>query len=273
MGPSIFDTTYMEEKMKKVISLIVAGLLAAGPACAMTAEEIVTKASLASYYQGDDGRADMHMVITDSQGRTRERDMTILKMDQEDNGPQKYFVYFREPSDVKGMTYLVWKNPGSDDDRWLYLPALDLVRRIAASDKRSSFVGTNFAYEEISGRGPEEDTHAIESEDEEYYVIKSEPRDPGSVEFAYFRTWVDKNNFIPMKAELYDKSGKNYKTIEALEVKEIQGYPTITKMKAADLNSGGNTVSEARGVEYDLGLDEDIFTERSLRRPPRKYVR
>lgn len=239
---------------------------------AMTAQEVVRKSNQAAYYQAMDGQAKVHMVITDSLGRTRERNMTILRLDDKGDINQKYYVYFDKPSDVKGMSYMVWKNPGKDDDRWLYLPALDLVRRVASSDKRSSFVGSHFAYEEISGRGEEEDEHVIEEETEEYYKVKSTPKDPGSVEFSYFVTWIDKVSFLPEKAELFDKSGKHYKTIEALEVQEIQGFPTITKMKAIDLNSNGSTISEFSDIKYDVGLEDSIFTERYLRKPPRNTI-
>ena len=74
---------------------------------AFTAEEIVEKANQATYYQADDGNARVNMVITDSLGRTRERNMTILRRDGGDGKEQKYYVYFDKPSDVKGMTYLV----------------------------------------------------------------------------------------------------------------------------------------------------------------------
>lgn len=262
--------------MKKITALIaffvVAGLAATAYA-AMTGQEIVDKANLASYYKGDDGKSAARMVITDSLGRTREKEMTILRMDVEDGGEQKFYVYFDQPSDEKGTTYLVWKKPGGDDDRWLYLPAMDLVRRIASSDKRSSFVGSDFAYEDISGRSTEEDNHTLLGEEEGCYKIKSVPRDPASVEFDYFITWVDKKNFLPMRAELYDKNGKLYKKMEALEVSEIQGFPTVTTMRANNLNSGGHTVSSFSDVAYDIGLDDKIFTERSLRKPPRQYTK
>jgi len=262
--------------MKRYMILIVLVTLVIcihSQASAMTAEEIVIKSNQAAYYGAQDGRANVHMVITDSLGRTRERDMSILRLDDAGDKEQKYYVYFNEPNDVKGMTYLVWKHPGKDDDRWMYLPALDLVRRVAASDKRSSFVGSHFAYEEISGRGPEEDTHSMETEDDTFYKIKSVPKDPGSVEFSYYIVWIDKKDFLPKKAELYDKNGKLYKVIEALEVVDIQGIPTIVKMKAIDLNSKGNTVSEFTDIEYDIGLKDNIFTERFLRRPPRQYIK
>jgi len=262
--------------MRNTIRILLTGIFlmsfAGGQVFALTAGEIVEKANQATYYQGKDGSSDVHMVITDSQSRTRERDMSILRFDQDNGSDQKYFVYFHKPNDVKGMSYLVWKNPGKDDDRWLYLPALDLVRRVAASDKRSSFVGSHFAYEEISGRSTEEDEHELIEDAQGYYRIKSVPKAPGSVEFSYFITTIGKDNFIPEKAEMYDKNGKLYKTIEALEVRDVQGYPTVTKMKATDLNSNGTTVSEFKNIKFDVGLDDGIFSERYLRRPPQQYM-
>lgn len=243
------------------------------PLYALTADEIVAKANNAAYYNAADGKATVHMLITDRQGRTRERNMKILRLDGEDGGEQKFYVYFDKPSDVKGMTYLVWKHIGGDDDRWLYLPALDLVRRVAASDKRSSFVGSHFFYEDISGRGIEEDNHTLVAEAGDRYEIKSAPKSTGGVEFSYYTTWIDKNTFIPVKAEYYDKNGKLYRVIEAVEIEEIEGFPTVVKMKAEDLNSGGNTLSEFKDIDYDIGLEDSLFTERYLRRPPRKHIK
>ncbi|MDD4013222.1 MAG: outer membrane lipoprotein-sorting protein, partial [Candidatus Omnitrophica bacterium] len=75
------------------------------------------------------------------------------------------------------------------------------------------------------------------------------------------------------RSDYYDKSGKLYKTIEAIEVKDVQGYPTVVKMKASDLNAGSNTVSDFTDITYDVGLTDDIFTERYLRRPPVKFIK
>lgn len=238
----------------------------------MSVDEIVGKANLMSYYQGQDGRAQVSMEITDSQGRTRQRELVILRYDVADGAGQKYYVYFLKPNDVKGMAYIVWKKLETDDDRWLYLPALDLVRRIAASDKRSSFAGTNFLYEDISGRSVALDDHELVSSEGASYRIKNTPKDADMVEFSYYEVSVDKETFIPMQADYYDKQGKLYRQIEVLEVEEIQGYPTITSMKATDLNADASTVSTFSKVEYDIGLDEEVFTERYLRRPPMQYL-
>jgi outer membrane lipoprotein-sorting protein len=238
-----------------------------------TVDEIVAKANHMGYYQGKDGSARATMVVTDSQGRTRTRELTILKLNVQDGGDQKYFVYFHKPNDVRGMTYIVWKHLGKDDDRWLYLPAMDLVRRVAASDKRSSFAGTNFLYEDISGRSVDLDVHELAGTTEKSYQVKSTPKDPGAVEFSYYVVEIDKENFLPMKAQYYDKEGKMYRVIEALEVRDLQGYPTITQMKASDLNSGGSTVTSFAEVKYDIGVTDEIFTERYLRNPPTQWIK
>lgn len=254
--------------MKRYIAMLILFLwpvLAFGQE--LSVDEIVTKANNRSYYQGKDGRARAMMTVTDAQGRTRHRELTIYKLNIQEGGAQKYFVYFHKPNDVKGMTYIVWKNAGKDDDRWLYLPAMDLVRRIAASDKRSSFAGTTFLYEDISGRAIDLDTHELAAGDPAQYTLKNTPKDPASVEFSYYTIAIDKNNFVPMKAEYFDKTGKHYRTVEALEVKDFQGYPTVTKMKASDLNSGASTVTEFSDIKYDIGVTDDMFTERFLRNP------
>ncbi|MBN1830945.1 MAG: outer membrane lipoprotein-sorting protein [Deltaproteobacteria bacterium] len=260
-------------KIMKIL-LIVAGFFVLGLSVhaqeTPSVDEIIDRTNKAAYYAGDDGRSKVMMTITDAQGRAREREFNILRHDVSDGGEQFFYVYFQKPSDVRKMAFLVHKHIDRDDDRWLYLPALDLVKRIAASDKRTSFVGSHFFYEDVSGRGVAEDSHEIVEVTDEYFVIKNIPKNPGNVEFASYTVWIDKNTYMPMKAEYVDKSGNKYREVEALEVMEIQGFPTVTKSRVRDLAEGGETVSKFMDIEYNIGLDENIFTERYLRRPPRE---
>jgi outer membrane lipoprotein-sorting protein len=235
----------------------------------LSVEEIIGKADAVSYYSGKDGRADVKMTIEDGKGGTRVREFTILRLDI-DEKDQKFYVYFKSPPDVRKMAYLVWKKPGKDDDRWLWLPALNLNKRIAPGDKRTSFVGSDFLYEDVSGRGVEEDAHQLLSSEGDMYHIKSVPKSADSVEFSYYEVWIDKQNYLPRKAEYYDKSGKLYRRVEAEKVEVVQGYPTVVKAVASDLKSGSRTVNEFSSIKYDIGLSERIFTERFLRRPPRE---
>jgi len=245
-------------------------------------EIIVNKANLTAYYQGNDGKAKVKMTITDKKGQTRNREFTILRKDIKDGGDQKYYVYFLKPADVRKMVFMVHKHTdiNKDDDRWLYLPGLDLVKRIAASDKRTSFVGSDFLYEDISGRNLAEDTHELIETTDKYYVVKNVPKKQDTVEFSYFNVSIDRKTFVPMNMEFYDKKNKLYRIIESqkvqiIEVKEgeeIQKFPTVVKSVVSDFNTGSKTVMEFTNVKYNINL-KDIFTERYLRKPPKEAKR
>jgi outer membrane lipoprotein-sorting protein len=258
--------------MKKLI--FAAALLLALPAHAITVEQVVDKANHMAYYQGEDGRAKVNMTITDNQGRERTRNFVILRKDTgEGDTEQKFYVYFKRPADVSGTSFLVWKHIGQDDDRWLYLPALDLVKRIAASDERTSFVGSHFFYEDVSGRGTEEDTHELVESTENYYVVKSVPKDKDTAEFAYYKNYIHQKTFLPVKTEYYDGSDNKYREYVVEKVETVQGNPTIVRSRMKDLRSGGETVLDYSEVKYDAGLPGDIFSERYLRTPPREHLR
>ena len=263
----------MKNKMPMLLANIVVLFVALGAfAQEPGVDEIIRKANDAAYYAGRDGRADVKMLITDEGGDTRVREFSLLRLNVEGKD-QKFYVYFKAPADVRKMAYLVWKNAGKDDDRWLWLPALNLVKRIAPGDKRTSFVGSDFLYEDVSGRGIHEDDHALVETKDSEYVIKSTPKDPESVEFSYYRIWIDKTNFLPVKAEYYDKNGKLYRRVEAKKIETIQGYPTVVEAVASDLKAGSHTKDLFSNIKYDIGLKERVFTERFLRRPPREVTR
>lgn len=260
--------------MKGTLLFMIAALFSP-LAFSISVEEVVQKANEVAYYQGDDGKAKVHMSITDAQGRERSRDLTILRknVDGDSQGAQKFYVYFSRPADVNKTAFLVWKYVNADDDRWLYLPALDLVKRIAASDERTSFVGSHFFYEDVSGRSPGKDKHTLIEETDNYYVLKSEPVDSNSVEFTAFKSWIHKATFLPVKIEYYDDKDTPYRRYEALSVDTIDGYPTVTEAQMTDLKMGGKTNMVYSQVGYNIGLPDDVFTERYLRTAPRKYLR
>lgn len=262
------------------------GLMAAGfsygEASAPPVDEIIDRANQVSYYQGQDGRAQVQMVIIDNQDRKRQRSFTILRRDIpksdsiEDRaylGEQQFYVYFNRPADVNKMAFMVHKKLDGDDDRWLYLPALDLVKRIAASDKRTSFVGSDYYYEDVSGRSIDADNHELVEVSDNFYVLKHTPKDPATVEFDHYMMYVHKETFIPVQTEYFDSNGEKYRVAKALKVEEIQGIPTVTQASMENLKTGGKTLMRYSKVNYDIGLPEDIFSERFLRSAPLNYLR
>lgn len=250
----------------------------------MSVEEIVSRANHMALYQGIDSKGKVSMKITDKNGRVRKRTFNILRKDGSgDDNDQMYYTLFKRPADVRNMAFMVHKHTtlSRNDDRWLYLPGLDLVRRIAAGDKRTSFAGSDFLYEDISGRSPREDKHQLIGTTEFSYIIKNTPKRPESVEFTHYTVHVDKTMFLPVKMKFYKDKQRCYRVIEALKVESIQAeedgksviYPTVTVSVARDLETGSTSEMVFTDVRYNLGLDEGLFSERFLRRPPRDAMR
>jgi hypothetical protein len=252
-------------------------------ALAATAEEIMERSQRAFHYAGDDAKGRLTMELIDRDGGKRVRVMTMLRRNAEQGGDQKYYIYFHEPGDVRRLTFMVWKYPEREDDRWIFIPAVDLIRRIAAEDKYSSFVGSDFSYEDISGRDVAEDTHSLIREetlgDREVFVIESAPREPGA--FTRRISWIDKETFLPLREEYYDAQNELYRVFTADRVEDITAgegedrrvYPTITKSTMENVKTGHRTEVTVTSVTYDLGLDDADFSERRMRRPPRAWIR
>jgi len=260
-----------------ILALLTVSWLAQPSAAQPSPDQIMSRAHLAMYYPGEDMRARVTMRLVSRDGKERLRELTMTRRDLQDGGEQRYFIYFHRPPDVRDMTFLVWKYPGKDDDRWLYIPALKLVRRIAASDKRSSFAGSDFSYEDISGREPEEDTHKLIREDKagarDTYVVESVPKDPGSVDFGRKLSWIDKVRGLPLKEEYFDRRGDLARVFTAEDITEIQGFWTVTRRVMKNAQTGHRTEAVFADVRYDQKLSPDLFSERALRAPPAELMR
>ncbi|MDC8832012.1 outer membrane lipoprotein-sorting protein [Alteromonas gilva] len=256
-------------------SLLVLSALLPTAQAAVDVNQLIRQAEKTAYYAGDDGRSDARMMIVDSQGRKQLRQFTILRKDVKDNGDQKMMVFFSRPTDVKDTVFRVEKHAATneDDDRWLYLPALDLVKRISAGDKRTSFVGSHFFYEDVSGRAVSQDDFSMLSETAERYILKAVPKQPDTVEFAYYIVEIDKATSLPVLINFFKSDDTNYRRVESVEIEEVQGFPTVLRSKVSDLTNGGYTLMEFRGSEYNVGLPDEVFSERSLRNPPVQWIK
>lgn len=240
-------------------------------------KSIMEKTLNAYYYAQNDGKAQVFMRLVNKEGKERIRDFAMLRLDKEDGGEQYYYAYFTKPPDVNRTVFMVWKHINRDDDRWLYLPAIDLVKRISANDKRSSFVGSDFTYEDVSGRHLDDDNHTLVKEEvinaKSTYVIKSIPKDKDEVEFSYRLVWSDKQTFLTLKVEYYNRRGELYKQMITDKIEVIEGTPTVTKATMKDLTGGHYTEIEFKKIDYNVGLKANIFEERYLRKPPIKWIK
>lgn len=254
---------------------LLAAVSAAARAAEPSADEIVKRSLEAFYSAGTDMRARVQMQLINPQGKIRSREMTMLRLNLGQSGDQRYYIYFHGPADVKGTSFMVWKYPHKDSDRWIYVPALKLVKRIAADDKRSSFVGSDFTYEDISGRNVEDETHSVLRQEDlngrPTYVVESKPKAP--VDYSRRVSWIDRERWLPLKEEYFDARNEPQRTFTADKVEQTGKYWTITARSMKNLQSGHRTEVVFQEVRYDVGLKPDIFTERYLRDAPAQWVR
>lgn len=267
----------MKPLWRFALPLVAAAAAIPGPARAAesSAIEIVNRSLEVFFYAGDDLRAKVYMKLINPQGKTREREMTMLRINLAKSGDQRYYLYFHGPADVKGTSFLVWKYPAKEDDRWIFVPALRLVKRIAADDKRSSFVGSDFSYEDVSGRDLEDETHVLVREEElggrPTYVVESRPK--AQVDYSRRVSWIDRERWLPLKEEYFDVRNRPLRTFTADKVERTGKYWTVTARTMRNLQSGHRTEVVFGATEYDVGLKQDIFTERYLRDAPSQWVR
>ncbi len=214
------------------------------------------------------------MTLEDKRGKTRGRKFVMIRKDYEDGGEQKYYTYFLEPNDVRKTSFMVWKDPVADDSRWIYIPAVDLVKRISSKDKGSSFVGSDFSYEDVSGRHWSDDDHVLAGEEEldgnMCWRIESTPKEDDT--FSKKITWVDQANRFALKEEYYDRKDRLERVFRAEKIEEVDGLMTVTVRSMTNVRKNHKTTVEFGDIEYDRGYDDDIFSERKLKSPPKDLV-
>jgi hypothetical protein len=166
---------------------------------------------------------------------------------------------------VAGTRFLTMDNAAGGEDRWIFLPSLGKVRRIAASEGGGSFMGTDFSYDDISAmdRDIDLDTYSILREEtfngSPCYVTQSVPKDSG---YQYSKTisWIDKAQYLIYKSEMYNKRNELVKTMEILEYKDIQGRLTPVRTKITTLAPGTSTTIFTEITKYDDPIPEAVFS-------------
>lgn len=227
---------------------------------------------------GRDSRVSMRMTLVDRRGRERQRALTIkgLRGGEGRATPgDRTLLHFTLPNDIRGTGFLVWEHPNAEDERFLYLPSLGRVRRIAGSEAQESFVGSDFTYEDIGGRELEDYTYMLLSEDETWtaadgsrhavYRLESRSR-KADARFPRVVSLIRKDLFIGVHAEIYNRRNEKQKTFEAKRIERVDGYWTVTSMSMSDAQQGTRTDLMVEKAEYDVGLKADDFSRVQLER-------
>ena len=227
---------------------------------------------------GKDARLSIRMRLFDRQERARERALTMISLRGGAGRPvpgDRTLIRFEYPADIKGTAFLVWESPSADDERFLYLPSLGRVRRIAGSETQESFVGSDFTYEDIGGRELEEYTYTMLSEDALWraadgsthpaYRLESRRRS-ANARYPRVVSLVRKDSFVVVHAEIFDRRDELQKTFDVLRLEKADGYWTALEMRMVDARERTRTDLVVEKVDYDVGLKPDDFSRRELER-------
>jgi outer membrane lipoprotein-sorting protein len=253
--------------MKRFVLFVLSAALCAGSVFAQDAvahSAIDNMQAAKDRIQSETMSSRSRMVITAKNGGTTERLLDQYSKDGAD-GFARTVVVFQSPATVRGTRFLTMDKAAGKSDQWIFLPALGKVRRIASSESGSSFMGTDFSYDDMSlmDREVDEDTHTVLREETldgaMCYVIQSIPKD-SDFQYSKTLTWVDKASYRTYKMELYNKRGAVEKLMEMLAYKDIQGRDTPTQTKVSTLAAGTSTTIYMDIIKYDDPIPEGVFT-------------
>lgn len=258
--------------MKRLLPTLLLLSLLPLSAFAETAEEkglaIAVEADKRDLGWGD-SRADMQMILRNKQGESSEREIRVRTLEVEGDG-DKSLTIFDHPADVEGTAFLSYTHATEPDDQWLYLPALKRVKRIASANKSGPFMGSEFAFEDISSQEVEKYSYkwlrdeALDGMD--CFVVERIPRYEHS---GYTRqvVWIDMEHYRPQKVDYYDRKGAHLKTLTFHEYNQyLDQYWRADRMEMVNHLNGKSTTLKWGNYEFGNGYTERDFDQNTLKR-------
>jgi hypothetical protein len=222
---------------------------------------------------GKDSRGEMRMRLYDRQGRVRERVLSIASLRGSGGTGDRTLLRFTYPNDIRGTSFLVWEHANADDERFLFLPALGRVRRIAGQEKQESFVGSDLSYEDIGGSDVADYTYAFTAENAVWsapdgtklaaWSLESRARDAG-VEYPRSVALVLKDRFISVHADLFNRRNERAKTFDVTRLERVDGIWTALDLVVANERDKTRTELTTTSLRYNVGLKPADFDRRQL---------
>jgi outer membrane lipoprotein-sorting protein len=217
-----------------------------------------------------DFTADMHMILKNKHGQKSERKIRTRVLEVKNDGDKSLSI-FDTPRDVKGTAFLNFTHKVGDDDQWLFLPALKRVKRISSRNKSGSFMGSEFAYEDISSQEVEKYTYKWIRDEvydgNECFVIELYPVDKKNSGYTRQIVWMDKTEYRQSKVEYYDRKNSLLKTLTVKGYKKyLDKYWRAYEMNMVNHQTGKSTSLVMSNYKFQTGLTEKNFNKNSLKR-------
>ncbi|MEZ8067131.1 outer membrane lipoprotein-sorting protein [Vibrio sp. FF145] len=252
------------------ISTLTIGTFAAFPALADPAKglEIAEQRKAVDVGWGD-SVATMEMLLRNKQGESSSRLMRLKSLEVDNDG-DKGLTIFDEPRDVKGTAFLNHSHITKSDDQWLYLPALKRVKRISSRNKSGPFMGSEFAYEDLSsfelGKYTFNYIEDAKIEGVDTFVLEQVPTDKNSG-YTMQKVWLDQQYYRPVQVEFYDRKGALLKTLSFQDYKQyLNQYWRARTMSMQNHQTGKSTVLTTTDLAFQTGLKDKDFQKNTLKR-------
>ncbi len=218
----------------------------------------------------------MTMVLIDARGIRRERKVESYSKLLGNGVDQTRMSRFLSPPDVIGTATLTKENSAGDDDIWIYLPALKKVRRLVASNKKDSFMGSDFSYGDVITPKVDDWKHTLLRTEKcgsgDCYVVESVPvskdveRNSG---YGKRVQWIDKASYVTVRGEYSDLAGRPLKEFHAYDPWEADKALhrwLVKKITMKNVQTGGVTELLFDEVKVNTDVKDEVFTERYLTR-------
>ncbi len=217
-----------------------------------------------------DFTSSMTMTLRNKHGRESVRKIRGRTLEVEGDG-DKSLTIFDNPRDVKGTAFLNFTHKTGDDDQWLFLPALKRVKRISSRNKSGSFMGSEFAYEDISSQEVEKYTYKWIRDEayngQECFVVELYPVDTKNSGYTRQTVWIDKQEYRSLKVEFFDRKKSHLKTLTFTGYKKyLDKYWRADEMQMVNHQNGKSTRLKFSDYKFQTGLTDKDFNKNSLKR-------
>ena len=249
---------------KRFIAAGIAALVGSLPVFAIDGRQVMQNAYDVKEPKFSHSLVTMDLIDKDGTAESR----IVEEWGKDENDLKSALMVFHAPSSIKNTRFLQIENQGRDDDKWIYLPALQSVRRIAASEGDKSFMGTDATYDDLSTRKVDRDNHELLGEEQvgsyDCYKVKSWAKDPADSQYAYRISWIDKKTWVPVKAEMYDKREQLRKVLTVEKLENVKGYwiPMVDLLK--NVQTGHSTRLTITKIVVDAPISARLFSTNFL---------
>lgn len=253
-------------KRKLLVGLLVLVLLTSTGSFVGYARELTGPEIIERVYNSptpETVNAILTMKLINNEGHEKIRVMEAWR-----KGKENKVVVVKKPENVAGMALLRTVSNDNEENRWLYLPSLNITKKMNQESQNRKFMGSDFTYDDLGSRNTDEYTYVLlrtkSSNGETIYVVEGEAQQPKKTGYSKIRSWISEKSWKPEKVEYYDLKGELLKVQKNSGLEKIENFWVVKKMIMENKQRGSKTILTWTEYEINTKLPEKIFNPEAL---------